>query len=479
MAHGPGIKPRRAVALLMGVLVVLTLALLSPHTASARPTKDGDDGLTSQMAQEVQARGGTTIQDLSKMKHARWGHGPKPVRGVNIGGWLILENWQTPSLFLTPDLKDKSIPDEWTWSKTLGNTTATRKRLQTHYANWLNATDFKRMAEYGLNTVRLPVPYWAFVPNAKEPYLTGLQQPFIAKALGWARDNNLDVVLDLHGVPGSQNGYDNSGRAGRIGFGDSKDNMDLAILALMRMTELYVNDPSYRGVVKAIEVVNEPKVGGGAVPLDFLQEFYRKSYAAIRNQIDPKRAPLVPTILFSDAFLDLSTWDDFFWDKSWYKTGSYAIDTHSYQAWSPLKELSPSGHIKHACSLGAPLSHTRSIHPVVVGEFALGIETRCVPYQSCAGRSIKDDVATLNTDSQNLFARRFWEAQTQTFEGSGSGWIFWSWKGESTAAWSYQAAVEQGWIPRNLDERAFRTQAGPYCVEKSPSAAVSFKTRSG
>ncbi|KAN0062687.1 hypothetical protein ACQY0O_004882 [Thecaphora frezii] len=458
-------------ASLVAMLLVLLLAHSQPTSALTIPTWSTDGRYAK--------RGGTTIQDLSKLKHARFGYGPTPVRGVNIGSWLILENWQNPSLFLTPDLASKNVPDEWSWTETLGNTNATRQRLDQHYATWITEADFARIAEYGLNTVRLPIPYWAFVADVNAPYISNIQLPYISKALGWARDHRLDVVLDLHGVPGSQNGYDNSGRAGRIGFGDSRANADTAIYVLQRIVQLYVNDPVYAGVVKAIEVVNEPKVGDNAIPLDFLQDFYRESYAAVRNAIDPNRAPLVPTVLFSDAFLDLSAWDDFFWDQSWYKPGSYALDTHHYQAWAPYRGLSYSGHIKAACSTGESLARTKAIHPVVVGEFSLGIETRCVPYQDCAGRTMTDDLYTLNSDQQNAFARRFWEAQMQTFEGSGNGWIFWSWKGESTAAWSYQAAVEQGWIPKNLSERAYPYQQGAYCVVKDANIQVGYKTRRG
>lgn len=35
------------------------------------------------------------------------------------------------------------------------------------------------------------------------------QRPFIRAALGWAQKYGLDVVMDLHGLPNSQNGYDN------------------------------------------------------------------------------------------------------------------------------------------------------------------------------------------------------------------------------------------------------------------------------
>jgi glucan 1,3-beta-glucosidase len=57
--------------------------------------------------------------------------------------------------------------------------------------------------------------------------------------------------------------------------------------------------------------------------------------------------------------------------------------------------------------------------------------------------------------------RSFWDTQTQVYEGSGqgrhqkksvayvTGWVFWAWKTEQAAEWSYQAGVAGGWIPSN------------------------------
>ena len=65
----------------------------------------------------------------------------------------------------------------------------------------------------GLNHVRIPIGFWAYDVSGGEPYIQG-QAAYLDQAIGWARDNGLMVILDLHGAPGSQNGFDNSGRRG-------------------------------------------------------------------------------------------------------------------------------------------------------------------------------------------------------------------------------------------------------------------------
>lgn len=47
--------------------------------------------------------------------------------------------------------------------------------------------------------------YWAFEVGPGEPYVQG-QLPYLQKAVTWAKNHNLKLIVDLHGAPGSQNG---------------------------------------------------------------------------------------------------------------------------------------------------------------------------------------------------------------------------------------------------------------------------------
>jgi hypothetical protein len=58
-----------------------------------------------------------------------------------------------------------------------------------------------------LNHVRVPIGYWAWEVGPGEPYIQG-QLPYLRNAVKWARTHGLKLVVDLHGVPGSQNGYE-------------------------------------------------------------------------------------------------------------------------------------------------------------------------------------------------------------------------------------------------------------------------------
>jgi glucan 1,3-beta-glucosidase len=89
------------------------------------------------------------------------------------------------------------VVDEYTYTQTLGKTEAQR-RLNQHWATWITEADFKEIASFGLNHVRIPVGYWALNPLPGDPYVQG-QLAYLDQAIVWARNAGLKVMLDIHG----------------------------------------------------------------------------------------------------------------------------------------------------------------------------------------------------------------------------------------------------------------------------------------
>jgi glucan 1,3-beta-glucosidase len=57
------------------------------------------------------------------------------VRGVNLGGWFVLEPWITPSIF-QEWASGGGVVDEYTYTQTLGKTEA-YNRLNQHWATYV------------------------------------------------------------------------------------------------------------------------------------------------------------------------------------------------------------------------------------------------------------------------------------------------------------------------------------------------------
>lgn len=110
--------------------------------------------------------------------------GSEKVRGVNLGGWFILEPWITPSLF---DPLNGTAVDEWTFCETLGATEA-YNQLSNHWNTWITQADFNAIAAAGLDLVR--IGYWSVISNPGEPYVQGTYQ-VLGKALDWAQGAGL------------------------------------------------------------------------------------------------------------------------------------------------------------------------------------------------------------------------------------------------------------------------------------------------
>jgi glucan 1,3-beta-glucosidase len=403
------------------------------------------------------------------------------IRGVNLGGWFVLEQWITPSLFPT-SLTNRGAVDQWTWLDAIANNTISAQMLESHWSTFITEDDFQAIAAAGLNTVRIPIPHWTFNASSSEPYLGYQEQPYIAQALLWAQDNNLDVILDLHTAPGSQNGYENSGKEGPVDFAtgtNASTNAARVLSALADINMRYIANTSYGGVVKMLEVVNEPLCS--SIGQEYLTSFYEQAYSTLAN--------ISAKVLLHDCFVtNLSDWDSTFSNTSFWVPDTFAVDTHRYQAYSPQSDMSYTEHIDYTCKQEFS---TQETHPfdVVVGEFSLSVgctNSFSPAAGSCGGSNMTSAIAMLDRKEDNLFYRRFFEAQVSTYENATMGWIFWNWKTESYPTWSYQAAMAQGWIPASdPTDTVFKTKDGcPTSSLKEPftfaaSAATPSASRPG
>ena len=132
------------------------------------------------------------------------------------------------------DTGNPAIVDEWTFGQ-YQNPSDAQAALVRHWETWITEDDFKAIAAAGcvcahcfapfqipdvlngecvvlifrLNHVRIPIGYWAYEVGPGEPFISG-QHDYLRKAVTWAGQCNIKVIVDLHGVPGSQNGYTRS-----------------------------------------------------------------------------------------------------------------------------------------------------------------------------------------------------------------------------------------------------------------------------
>ncbi|KAI7939939.1 hypothetical protein MJO28_013591 [Puccinia striiformis f. sp. tritici] len=215
-----------------------------------------------------------------------WDYSNKRILGVNLGGWLVLEPFITPYMFEPFSSHDENgqpptVVDEWTLSVALGDKLAST--LEEHYRTFITEEDFMQIAAAGLNWIRLPVGWWMIETWDGEPFLKGVSFKYFLKALQWARKYGLRVNLDLHAVPGSQNGFNHSGKLGSINFLVGLMGVANAqrTLNYIRTLTQFISQPQYVNVVPMFSVLNEALVQ--KIGVQQMRSFYLQVYQMMRG----------------------------------------------------------------------------------------------------------------------------------------------------------------------------------------------------
>ena len=126
------------------------------------------------------------------------------INGVNLGNWLVLEKWMKPGIFAASGEADEI------WLHRATESAELEALLTRHRDTYITEADFRNIAAHGCNLVRIPVPYFIFGDVSGHPGCI----EYLDRAFDWAERTGLKILIDLHTVPGSQNGFDNGGHGG-------------------------------------------------------------------------------------------------------------------------------------------------------------------------------------------------------------------------------------------------------------------------
>jgi len=367
------------------------------------------------------------------------------VKGVNLGGWFVLEPWITPSLF---EDEPEDVIDEYTMSDSLGKG-AMQEKMQEHWSSWITEDDMYDIADVGLNFIRIPIGYWSVAPVDGDPYVQGAYE-WLAKSLDWAAGAGLKVMIDLHGAPGSQNGFDNSGKLGEVGWTQG-NSVAQTIKALNKIRD----DHADHSAVAAIELLNEPM--GPSLDMDVVRQFYMDSWGNMKN------SDVAVTI--HEAFEGVGSWGNFGAGM-----GNLLLDTHHYEVFdSGELELGVDEHVSSVCSYGGQMADTGKW--TISGEWT-GAMTDCAKYLngrgigarydgtfskegqssyyigSCKGKA-EGTVEDLSQEDKDSISK-YIGAQMAAYEKA-NGWVFWTWKTESAPEWHFKDLHAAGLIPENYE----------------------------
>lgn len=368
------------------------------------------------------------------------------IKGVNLGNWLVLEKWMCPILF-----RGTSAGDEY-YLPTQLTKEIYEDRILTHRAEFITERDFVYLKSTGMNSVRIPVPFFVF--GDRPPFVGCIEQ--LDQAFGWAETYGLKIMIDLHTAPDNQNGFDNGGIAGVCKWAQEPQEVEFVHTVLERLSERYGRREGLLG----IEVLNEPMMeeqwelfavqkkfppvdpekakGSKGCTMEFLQNFYMDAYDRMRKYLPEEKS-----IIFHDAF-SLPSWKEFVKKE---KFKNIIMDTHNYLFGLHDGEGIPAmeDYLRDIEQWGNEIAKMKQYAGVVVGEWCLLNSIVSTHHSPKEVRKIYREIA---------------DAQLSAWQ-KGDGYYFWSYKinidtvntpdGEGREAWDFGRCYDFGWLPKNQD----------------------------
>lgn len=349
-----------ALAIGLGVGLGVGLNKGSHHTSHLHK------GKTETAQTNVAAPDTTTPPDLKPLPPWNWTDTKNKVYGVNIGGQFLLERWLFED-WMT-QVGGPEAWDEWSLSEKLGEDKM-RDTLNEHMSTWFVESHMDEFKKAGINMIRIPIGYWPFLSTAEtqEPYVNASHLDYLTLALNWAWKRSMYVVLDLHGLPGSQNGDQSSGHNMSLHSGGNNDvpwyqdkYQNLSKTAVTNMLDWIDKHPA-RSIVCGVTTVNEPQTdGGNKTRASILKDFYRWS-------IETTKKYKMPVVLHH-GFIPhpYKYWEDFMSDQD---PNMVIFDDHPYPAWFQNPNPTDEDKIKkNICDLGDEGKDFPV--PVVMGEWS-------------------------------------------------------------------------------------------------------------
>lgn len=177
---------------------------------------------------------------------------PVTLKGLNLGGWFVMEPWMCPA-------DSGGLPDTYSIIRELDSRfgVATEQTLIRDYqSDWITTADLNNIAQAGFNCVRVPV-WWGNFFSITNTASTGWRSDAFTM-LDWVVTNcaarGIYVVIDMHGVVGSQSTSDDTGEQNLNAYWTSGiDQIETSFMWSQIASHYSTND-----AVAGYDLINEP-----------------------------------------------------------------------------------------------------------------------------------------------------------------------------------------------------------------------------
>ncbi|CAI7810602.1 unnamed protein product [Closterium sp. NIES-54] len=400
------------------------------------------------------------------------------VKGVSEEHWIGLKLWRVEGDFQAAFTAGAAAPSLY----------------ENIRRNFLTEEDWQKMQELGINTVRIPLPYWIALDASPEfPFVPGA-----ATYLDWAfemgRKYGVRIWFSVHVAPGSQAGRGNA-RDGLVRW--QGENINRTVDFVTWLADRYGADPMWLGM----GLLNEPVVPGAngyaGVDVEDMRGYYSAAFntirvrclccslfptplpqmstlphlKAVRYGTDPMwlgmgllNEPVVPGAngyagvdledmrgYYSAAFNAIrarclccfvamegrvgSNFGDVMWHMSDAWHNNVILEQHIYEVFGNFfssKGVDWEIEYAHTTRKDNIIAFQQKVgRQLLVGEFCNAMGNSATPEQQA----------------------NFSLGQMKAFSLAKAGWFFWSWKLNTTGThhWQFVNSYDRGWLPKKPD----------------------------
>lgn len=384
------------------------------------------------------------------------------VKGVNLGNWLVLEKWMNPALF-----EGTTAEDEY-WLPRQLSKEVYEARIKIHRSEYITERDFVTIKSWGLDAVRIPVPYFIF--GDREPFIGCIED--LDKAFNWAEKYGLKILIDLHTAPEGQNGSDNGGICGVCKWAQNPEEVEFVHTVLERLAQRYghreglwgielINEPALQGAWELLNIQKryppvdkEMAKGSAPITVEFIRKFYLDAYDRIEKYLSEDKY-----IVIHDGF-ELTIWKDFMQEE---KYKNVVLDTHQYLMMAEMMgcEQTVEGYEKYVKEhFMKEIEEMQQYFPVICGEWCLFNSLAC-GWDTKGGQTVLNglegaSVETYTPEQKKEIYRAVARMQKEAWD-KGSGYFYWSYKLLTDTvntegwvgwdSWDLGRCVDFGWFP--------------------------------
>ncbi len=305
-----------------------------------------------------------------------------PLRGVNLGGWLVMEPWMVP-------MDSSGLADEYSMLQTLDarfGVPAEQGLIQTYQSTWITTQDLDNIKAMGMNVVRLPF-WWANLQA-----LDGTWRSDAFTEMDWlvaqAWQRGLYTILDFHGLPGGQSNSESTGQANRNLYWTSTDYQGQTVLLWQQVAAHYKGNPAVAGY----DLINEPDDAPSANNYLAVLTAYNSLYQSIRA-VDPNH------IIFIEGTFGSWNWS-MLPPPSTYGWTNVVYEMHEYQ-------------------------YASTTNPAGV---ETGTTNQITDFQNHTSWNVPAYIGEFNDFSPGSNPTSVWQDAVRRFDANNMSWSMWSYK---------------------------------------------------